>query len=268
MAIISLYRDLADGAVSAPLLQYLSGLDETYGPEAFGPGGAAGALQRQGPALRRALGPAPSFGLEAYCAALLDAIAPLLPGALPDLYLATLLFCAPAATLSVGGKPALALGLERFRPAPPETGPKYWYHPREAEEMVPHEAAHAARMQVLRLAPTPRRLSLLEMVMLEGTALTFTDLLLGRETLATFMDPARLAWHRAHDQAVREAAAADFAITGMEIFRRYFSAGAPVSGYYAGYSLCREYLDRHGAGAISQLVAMPSAGILAALAQD
>lgn len=270
MSTIPVYRDLL-GALQAgqplePVLQahwaFFAALDETYGPDQFGPGGAAGALERLAPALGQALAPSPSYRMETRAGAMLREVTPVLPGMAPDLYLGTLLFIAPAATLCVRGAPAIALGMERFHPAPPSGPPKYWYHPDEVVEMIPHEAAHAARMQALDLLPTPRRLSLLDMVMLEGTALTFTDLLLGKETLATFMPPDQLAHHRAHDSAMRAAAALDFGRTGMDIFTRYFGAGAPVSGYYVGYSLCREYLDRFGDPAIRELISLPSIEIL------
>lgn len=244
----------------------LAGLEETYGPEPFGPGGVWGALARCGPALAGALAPAcqPAAGydLDAFAPRLLDRAMSLLPGPAPDLYLGTLLFLAPAATLSIGGKPAIALGLERFHPSPPPGEPRSLFRPGEAEEMIPHEAAHAVRMRALSLPPTPRLLSLLEMVMLEGTALLFTDLLLGRQTLATFLPRHRLEWHEANERAVRAAAAAEFDRTGMEIFQKYFTPVAPVSGYFVGYSLCREFIGRHGTQAMRDLLTMESREIL------
>ncbi|MEW8979025.1 MAG: DUF2268 domain-containing putative Zn-dependent protease [Symbiobacterium sp.] len=248
-----------------PHRAYFDGLAETYGPALLDPGGLPGTVSRLAPALHRALRPAPSYDMERRAGEILDALRPLLPGPLPPLYLATLFFAAPAATIAVGGRPAIALGLERFSPAPPP-GPKYWYHPDEVVEMLPHEAAHAVRMEALGLPPTPRRLTLLDMVMLEGTALLFTDLLLGRETLATFMDPLRLAWHRAHDAEAVAAAARDFGAAGMPVFLRYFSREAPISGYWVGYSLCRRYLDRFGTGAMPELLCLPSVEILRRIA--
>ncbi|MGE5675027.1 MAG: DUF2268 domain-containing putative Zn-dependent protease, partial [Mycobacterium leprae] len=245
-----------------PHRAYFDGLLETYGPDAFGPLGLPGGVELAAPFLRQALADAPLFGLEQTAHAILQKVEPLLPGTEPDLYLGTLLFMAPAGTISVQRQPVVTLGLERFHLTPPATGPKFWYHPAEVVEMVPHEAAHVARMQALRLPPSPRQLSLLEMVMLEGTALTFTDHLLDRTTLATFMPPERLAWHKANDRWVRRAAAADFARTGMPAFRQYFSADSPVSGYYVGYALCREYLDRYGPDRVGELVGLPSADIL------
>ncbi len=277
MAIIPVYPDMLralqaappgrrwpafEARVYLPHRAYFDGLAETYGPEIFGPGGLPGAVERMGPALLQALSPAPGYQMEERTARLLAAARSLLPGTEPDVWLGTLLFIAPAATLSVQGQPAIALGMERFHPAPPPVPQKYWYQPDEVVEMIPHEAAHAARMEVLNLPPTPRQLTLLEMVMLEGTALTFTDQLLGKETLATFMPPEHLQWHRANDALVRRVAAADFGASGMDVFQRYFSPTSPVSGYYVGYSLCREYLDRHGPTAVTELVALPSAEIL------
>lgn len=273
--VLNALRAVPDGAPAWPFFRetayqphraFFDGLVETYSDFLFGPGGLPGAVERTGPALRAALAPAPTYRMEQQAEQLLRTAGMLLPGEEPDLYLGTLFFTAPAATLSVNGRPAIALGLERFHPAPPRGGPKTWYHPTEMVEMVPHEAAHAARMQVLGLPPTPRLLSLLEMVMLEGTALTFTDMLIGRVTLATFMPAEQLRWHQEHDAAVRAAAAAEFHTGGMPAFLKYFSGSSPVNGYYVGYSLCREYLDRFGPESMRELVALPSAEILRRLA--
>lgn len=281
MSIIPVYRDVLLSLEAArqgsplwaafhniayrPHRPFFDGLTETYGPDLFGAGGLPGMLSQVGPMLYQALTPAPSYQMEQRAGAILNGIRPSLPGRVPELYLGTLFFLAPAATLSVEGRPVIALGLERFSPAPEssgESGEKYWYHPDEVVEMLPHEAAHAVRMEALGLAPTPQRLSLLDMAMLEGTALLFTDLLIGKETLATFMPAERLAWHRANDAQAVATVAREFPATGMGVFTRYFGVDSPVSGYYAGYSLCRRYIDRYGAGAMQELLVLPSAEIL------
>lgn len=281
MAIIPLYRDLIrtldsvppgspvwpwfEAHLWLPYRPYFDGLAETYGQDCFGLAPLQRLVEQQAPLLRQALAPAPWYGLEERAGALLQQVSPLLPGTPPDLCLGTLFFTAPAATLSILGQPAIALGLERFHPAPPGGMPRQLYHPAEAAEIIPHEAAHCARMQVLALPPTPRELSLLEMVMLEGTALTFTDQLLGKQTLATFMPPEQLAWHQANDARIRAAVAPAFGTRGLAPFFQYFSADSPVSGYYVGYSLCREFLERFGPGAMRELIALPSTEILARL---
>lgn len=249
-----------------PNRPYFDGLMDTYGPEMFGSGGLPGTVATAAPRLAEALRPAPTYRMEERATALLNAIAPYLPGPPPDLYLATLFFMAPAATISVKGEPVIALGLERFCSRPPASEPKVWYHPDEIVEIIPHEAAHAVRMRTLGLPPTPRQLSLLDMVMLEGTALLFTDLLTGRESLTTFMPAEQMAWHRQHDPWVRAQVAAEFPTHGMDAFVRFFSAGSPVSGYYVGYSLCREYIDRFGPAAMAELLVLPSYHILQRLA--
>jgi hypothetical protein len=282
VAIVPIYRDLRHMFESLPpgeaiwpafaqqvyplYRPYFDGLIQTYGDQLFGPSGLPGAIESLGPSLRGALAPATSYNMERAAERLLARAAALLPTPPPDLYLATLFFVAPAATLSVENHPAIAIGLERFQPNPVQQSEKVWYHPLELEEMVPHEAAHAARMSLLGLPPTPQRLSLLEMVMLEGTALTFTDALLGKRTLTTFMSPEQFNWHTVNDRGVRQAAAAQFSTSGMEIFGRYFSKDSPISGYYVGYSLCREYLKRYGEDRTPELVALPSAEILRRIA--
>lgn len=244
-----------------PHRAYFDGLADTYGPLLMGHGGLPGIVTRLAPALRRALQSAPGYRMEERVRSLMERLQPLLPGRVPHVWLATLFFAAPAATVAVGGRPEIALGMERFSPAPPP-GSRYWYPPEAAEEMLPHEAAHAVRMEALGLPPSPQHLTLLDMVMLEGTALLFTDLLVGRETLATFMDPGRLAWHRAHDAEAVAAAAREFHSGGLVVFARYFAADAPVSGYWVGYSLCRRYLERYGAGAVREMLCLPSEEIL------
>lgn len=272
MAILPLYAELnalltvppqpLHHRLSGSLRRYLTALDQTYEPGSFGPLGAVGLLEQIAPTLGSALRPAAGYGLEETCAHWLAESARMLKAEPPDLYLGTLLFTAPAATINVDGAPAIALGLERFRTQPPAHGPKHWYHPSEAVEMVPHEAAHSVRMRALGLPPTPRHLRLVDMVMLEGTALTFADHMLGRMTLATFMPAEQLAWHQAHDAEARRVAAAEFPAGGMDVFRRYFSRDSRVSGYYVGYTLCREYLQRYGPDLVTELVTMPSDLIL------
>ncbi len=248
---------------------YFDGLTETYGEDVLGPGGLRRAVETTVQPLRQSIqillaeGGEPELAVQT----LLDHCLPLLPGIDPTVYLGTLFFLAPAATLSVGGRPAIAIGLERFTagdPPPPPAGypGRFFYRLSELEEMVPHEACHVARMEALHLPPTPRKLSLKEMLLLEGTALVFTDRLVGRQTLRTFMPDEVWERHQSQDGEMRRLAAADLDLTGMPAFARYFTPLAPVSGYYVGYSLCREYLERFGEGALQELVTLPSDIIL------
>lgn len=283
---MNLYRDLVDlpGRDLWPAFirstykkhrPYFDGLVETYGSEVFGPAGLRGAVEAAGPAAVAAIRALLARGEspEATAEALLQQCQPLLPGEPPELYLATLLFLAPAATLCVAGAPVIAVGLERFTtgdppPPPPGYPGRFHYRLPELEEMIPHEACHVARMRALSLPTTPRRLSLKDMVFLEGTALVFADHLVGRETLRTFLPEATFVSHRSHDQEVRRKAMAEFDQTGMGVFGRYFSPLAPVSGYYVGFSLCREYLERFGEDRLPELITMPSDEILSRLGLD
>jgi hypothetical protein len=251
-----------------PHKEYFDGLEETYGREFWGSQGLTGHLLAHGQRLLEATARiAASHDLAADVAALLARSTPLLPGPPPRVYVAPLFFLAPAATVSVGGRPAMAIAPERFAPHPlPPEPVKFTYAPAELVEMVPHEACHVARMEALGLPPTPRALSLLEMVMLEGTALVFADQITGRTTLRTFLPQERMAWHEAHDDAVIAHAVREFDQAGMPVFLRYFAADSPVSGYYVGYSLCRKYLDTFGPGTLPELVTMPSLAILRRLA--
>lgn len=271
MAVIPLYRELLRlhsavpqqfGALACQSYPaFFGGLWETYGAELFGPS-LPGTLQAAGPTLAVALQGASLLGLEERAEALLEQAAALLPGPKPDCYLATLLFTGPAATVCMGGTPVIVVGMERFTAHPPQGGPKLYYEPSELAEMIPHEAAHVARGTALRLQPSPRLLSLLEMCMLEGTALHFADSLVGRQTLATFMPAARIAWHEANREQIRQWAQSRWREGGMGAFQRYFGSEADLSGYWLGYDLCRRYLERFGNSSLAELITLPSPTVL------
>lgn len=274
MAVIPLYRDLLRLHQAAPQQfgaiacqrypTFFGGLWETYGPDLFGPS-LPRSLQVAGPALAEALHGASSLGLEERAEVLLAQSAALLPGPPPDCYLGTLLFTGPAATVGIGGAPVVVVGMERFMANPPTGGPKQYYHPTELAEMIPHEAAHVARGGALRLPMSPRGLSLLEMCMLEGTALHFADSLIGRQTLATFMPAERIAWHEANREPIRQWVQGRWRESGFPTFKRYFGSEAELSGYWIGYDLCRRYLETCGPQALGPLITMPSREVLARL---
>lgn len=253
----------------APHRAYFAGLRATYGDDFYGQGGLRGAINRLGPPMVRQLRALDRDGAAGTVEDLLNRCRPLLPeAAAVDCYLGVLFYLAPAATLAVDSRPAIAVGLERFTPggAPSSPWGKYWYTLPELEEMIPHELCHAARMLALGLPPTPRELTLLDMILLEGTALTFTDRLVGRETLRTFMPPAVFERHRQQEPACISRALAEGDQVGLEPFSRYFGADSPISGYYVGYALCRDYLQRYGAASLPELVKLPSREILRRLA--
>lgn len=211
-----------------------------------------------GAALRQAA----ALDLTERASHLLGHVAEHLPGPEPDLYVGPLFGIAPAATIAVGGRPAIAIGADLFHPlANRQQFPRQAYHPDELEEMIPHEAAHVVRMESLSLPPTPRDLSLLDMVMLEGTALTFSDLLLGRRTLATFLDPHTLHLHEQRQPQILAAASQEWECAGMPAFLRWFGVGSFPSGYYVGEALCQAYWHRFGTVPLT----VPSQAILASL---
>lgn len=228
---------------------YFRGLEETYGfpvPRSAGP----------------ALVQAAAMHLPDRALRLLQQVSHRLPGPEPDLFVGPLFGIGPATTIAVEGRPAIAVGADKFDPrADRSVFPRRFYHPDELEEMLPHEAAHVVRMRALDLPPTPRRLSLLDMVMLEGTALVFTDSLVGRRTLDTFLSPELMRLHARHERQVLDHIADHFHTGGMDAFLRWFGQGAWPSGYYAGYALCRDYLIRTGAVPVT----LPSRAILASL---
>lgn len=268
MHVIPVYRDLVAGGWPRALRMhrpFFAGLEETYGPELFGPKGIPGAVQQGGHQLAARV--AAAAGLAAWeeqsAAALALAMAHL-PGPPPPVYLACLFDLAPGATVSVAARPAVAIGLERFGAEAPASPPRHLFHPSELIEIIPHEAAHAVRMQGLGLPPTPRQLPLKEMLLLEGTAVLVTDHLLGRPTLGTFMTAADLDRHRTADTLLRTQIRPWLEARGMPVFRQFFSAGSPISGYYLGWSLCTDYLRRTGR-TLRELILMPADTVLAAV---
>lgn len=268
MHVIPVYRDLLSGGWPYALQSqapYFSGLEETYGREWFGPAGVPGLAAVTGDALLTRIADAAALTeWEDWAARCLQRAMEELPGPPPPLYLACLFDFAPGATLSVHGRPSIALGLERFRHDPPTPPPRHHYHPSELVEIVPHEAAHAARMQGLGLPPTPRLLPLKEMLMLEGTALLLTDQLLGRQSLRTFMPADMIASHQAWDPYLRQHVVPCLESGGMDAFHRFFSAASPVSGYYLGWSLCSDYLQRSGR-TLAELILTPADEVLRTL---
>ncbi len=268
MAVIALFRDLlATGwatccAVHQP---YFTGLWETYGPELLGQGFPVAHVHALGTGIASRLARVAPLDWEQDAGALLELTFRHLPGPVPDLYLGTLFGMAPAATIAVGGRPTIALGLEHFDPAAwPADPPRILYAPAEVANMIPHEAAHAARMHALGLPLSPRLLTLAEMLLLEGTALLFTDALLGRETLPGFMPAADIARHRAVLPHLAAAVAPDLNLTGPQVFTRYFSAGSPVNGYFLGLELCRQYSQATDTEPRA-LVTAPTRAVLGAL---
>ncbi|MFO7171431.1 MAG: DUF2268 domain-containing putative Zn-dependent protease [Bacillota bacterium] len=266
MQVVPLYRSLLAGGwqeVARRYPEYPAALEETYGPEPFAPWGVWDPHHPAIPAARARIRRCAGAGWEDRAAALLRAAHRHLPGPAPVCYLGTLLGLGPAATLSRGGEPVIAVGLERFDPAArPEPPPRSLYHPGELEGMLPHEAAHVARFRALGLPPTPRHLSLAEMLLLEGTALLFTDWLLGRETLPSFLPVRDLARVAGTWPLLLRAIEPELGERGMSIFTRYFGTGAPVSGYALGLALARRYQAATGANPVAVLLT-PTEQILA-----
>lgn len=250
---------------------YFEGITQTWGEEMLGPGGLQGAVQRHGPAMLQRLTRLDIEAVGRTAAAWLERSLPLLPGPAPDLYVGVLFFTCPACTLSVAGRPAVAVGAERLTPDRPvrRAGYRLDFTVAELAEMVPHEACHAARLQALGLSGRIAELSLLDMLWLEGTALVFTDRLLGRppdrSTLHTLLPAAVLAEHARNDDAVCRRALDASERRGLDALIAFFSPGAPVSGYYVGRRLVQRYLAAHGEDSLAELITLPSAAATARL---
>lgn len=247
------------------------GMQETFGPALLGPGGVQQLVRHVGPAVRTAIGnlaAAHAGAPEQHCADLLAQTWPSEWGAAPDCYVATLFGLGPAATLSVQGQPALAIGLERFVPdgtpegVDPELGPARAYRLADLAEMIPHEGCHVARFRMLGLAPIPHRLPLLELIALEGTALWFSDERLGRQTLRSFMPTGEWERHQRAEVELLQSVVPRLGESGPQVYLGHFSALAPVSGYYLGWAICRRFLERQG-GSAAAMASLPAAELWA-----
>lgn len=169
-----------------------------------------------------------------------------------DVYLGFGFHVAPASSLIVGGRPAIALHVE---------------HPRCRAESTPtlvaHEFAHCARAATLALPLSPAELPLGEMLAYEGTAALFADAVLGADTLGQMMPPGEREWHEAHADAVIAAARAEWDRRGRATAMRWFGVGARPSGYWVGERLCRGRLDARagrmaGPGNLRALLSLPA----------
>ena len=248
------------------------GLIATYGPELLGPNALMRLVMNAGPLCRAAIGRLISAcpgEAESRCADLLSGCWLPAWGDPPDCYLGTLFGLAPAAAITVRGRPSMVIGLERFVPgddpdpgATPEAATGRTYHLADLAEMIPHEAAHAARSQALRLSLTPTRLALLDLLLLEGTALWYTDARLGKLTLLSFLPRAAWERHQAREEQLLSTLVPTLAERGASVFRRHFAGDCTANGYYLGWAICRRYLERQG-GDATAMTTVPSADILA-----
>lgn len=253
------HRPLFDGLVAA------------YG-ELLGPAALQLLATQAGPPCRAAIGrlvSAQPGAADAACSELLTECWPAAWGEPPDLYIGTLFGLAPAAALMVGGRPSVAVGLERFVPdgvpdpaATPDAAASRTYHLADLAEIIPHESCHVARSRLLQQPLAPTRLPLLDLILMEGTALWYSDSRLGRQTILTFLPQADWERHQAQEEQMLQAVTPDLQRSGAAIFRRHFAAPALVNGYYLGWSVCRRYLERQGGDPVS-LTATPSAEIWA-----
>lgn len=248
------------------------GIVDAYGPELLGPNPLLNLTTYTGPICRAAIGrlvTAEPGAAEARCSQLLTECWPEAWGALPDCYLGTLFGLAPAAALHIGGRPGMLIGLERFLPgdtpdptATPEAAARRTYHLSDLAEMIPHEACHVARARLLGQHLAPTHLPLLDLIMLEGTALWFTDARLGRQTLLTFLPQQEWERHQANEAELLAALRPHLGESGSAVFRRHFADGAAINGYYAGWAVCRRYLERQASDPVA-LTGLPSTAIWA-----
>lgn len=161
-----------------------------------------------------------------------------------DVYVGFGFGAAPATSLLVGGRPAIALHFEH-----PQCRPEL------LETLVTHEFAHCARSAALGLPLSPAELGLADMIAYEGTAARFADAVLGLDTLGQMMSADDRRWHEENEAAVRAAFQAERDGKGMRVALRWFSAGGRPSGYWLGARLC----DAWRGGTLADLLAAPTA---------
>lgn len=177
---------------------------------------------------------------------------PWLPPGGFDVYVGFGFGVAPASSLLVEGRPAIALHFEHSQCR------------RELlQTMVAHEFGHCARAAALDLSLSPAELTLAEMVAYEGTATCFADAVLGEDTLAPMMTESDRRWHEQHEQAVRDAFARERDASGMATALRWFAAGGRPSGYWLGARMCAAWLAKEGKS-LARLLAAPAGQLLTA----
>ena len=152
----------------------------------------------------------------------------------PDIYLFVGFFSADGKTLEVQGRPAIALGLERFRDF------------KDLPLLLAHEYCHCAERILLKGVHSGEENTLLTAIIREGLAAFFTEAAYPQIPLYRhlFITPERLQWCEENREAILDLAGGD--LTSEKLVSVLFGSGDPEAGLppRIGYFLAREMVGQ------------------------
>ena len=158
----------------------------------------------------------------------------------PRVYLFVGFFSADGATIEVGGFPAIALGMERFKDF------------KDLELLVAHEYCHCVQQSLLKEFFSPGH-PLFYKIVAEGLSVLFTRAVYPEIPLHrhVFLTPERLQWCRENREVLLELTGADLA--SEKLVPVLFGPGDPNAGlpprlgYFVAAEMVRHCLAHHGA---------------------
>lgn len=164
----------------------------------------------------------------------------------PDVYLFVGFFSAEGTTLEIGGSPAIALGLERFKDF------------RDLALILAHEYGHCAGWPFLQRFFQQEEKPLLYSIISEGLAVFFTEVVFPNIPLHRhlFLTPGRLKWCWENQEALLALAGAD--LTSSKLIPVLFGPGderaglPPRVGYFIARQMLGNCLSHHGAKDFAQ----------------
>jgi len=165
----------------------------------------------------------------------------------PDVYLFVGFFSADGKVLEIQGKPAIAIGMERFKSF------------RDLPLLVAHEYGHCAQKILLKNPIPGEGRTLLGHVTAEGLAVLFTEALYPEIPLHRhlFISPERLRWCEGNEEVLIELAAGD--LTSEKLVPVFFGSGdaeagiPPRVGYYLARQMVGRSFPRHGAKELAEI---------------
>lgn len=158
----------------------------------------------------------------------------------PDVYLFVGFFSADGKALEVKGRPAIALGLERFKDF------------KDFPLLLAHEYGHCAGLNSLKGITSGGENTLLDTLTREGLAVLFTEAVYPEIPLYRhlFLTSERLRWCEENREALLDLAGGD--LNSGKLAPVFFGSGDPEAGipprigYYLARQMMRQCLTHHG----------------------
>jgi hypothetical protein len=174
----------------------------------------------------------------------------------PDVFIIIGFFSPDGFLVTIGGRPAIGIGLERFR------------NLRLVDIILAHEYGHYARRLALGYSPSSGPESLEQKLLSEGLSISVSRRVCPGRRLCDYllMSPQRLNW--CQENEARLMALARPELGSDRLVPVFFGCGQPDAGIpartglYLGHRLVERALQRMGWGAFKRLLAMPDIAAL------